>query len=669
MEHFWEVKDLSVSYTNLDGCTKAVDHVSCYVDRGEIVGIVGESGSGKSQTQLAALQLIPTPPGRIESGEVWLEGKNILTEKANSREMRKVRGGKVGMIFQEPMTSLNPVKTVGYQIMEAVLLHSDVEKNKAEQRAVELMEKVGIADAAKRMKDYPHQFSGGMRQRIMIAIALAGNPDMIIADEPTTALDVTTQAQILELLKNLAREQGTALLMITHNLGIVARYAERIYVMYAGNIVECGTAEEIFGAPSHPYTRGLLKAVPRLDGGESRLVPIEGTPPNPTQRREGCQFFERCKYAGDCCRKKEMPELSKLSETHYAACYLTRQELDEAEKRWEDGEKRKKRAPSDEVVLDVKSLNVSFPIREGLFQRKTGSLHVLQNVSFQLHRGETLGLVGESGCGKTTTAKSVIKLIEEAQGQICLEGQEILALPERRFRGQRRKIQMIFQDPSSSLDPRKSAGELIGEPLFPYQLVKTKQEYERRVDELFRLVDLDPSLKTRYPHEFSGGQRQRIGIARALACEPEIIICDEPISALDVSIQAQIINLLEELQERMQLSYLFVAHDLSVVKHISHRVAIMYLGVIVELTKAEDLYRNPLHPYTRALLGAVPIPDPALREEKQKVLKGEVPGIVKRPAGCPFCNRCERASERCRREMPELRRMEDGHEVACFLYG
>ena len=529
------------------------------------------------------------------------------------------------------------------------------------------MEKVGIADAKTRLYDYPHQFSGGMRQRIMIAIALAGNPDMIIADEPTTALDVTTQAQILDLLKTLAKEKNTALLMITHNLGIVARYAERIYVMYAGNIVEAGTTMEIFHEPSHPYTRGLLRAVPRLDDDKNRLIPIDGNPPTPTNRKEGCQFIDRCRYACEKCYGKAMPALRQESETHFIACYLSKEELDEKEKSWETEKSVHKSLPGDEVVLEAKDIDVSFPVKGGFFKKKSGNLNVLHHVNFQLYKGETLGLVGESGCGKTTTAKAVLKLLDETVGKVYLNGEEILGVPERLFRKERRKIQMIFQDPSSSLDPRKSAEELVGEPLFPYGLVKSKEEYDNRVDELFKLVGLEPALKTRYAHEFSGGQRQRVGIARALACEPEIIICDEPISALDVSIQAQIINLLEDLQEKLGLSYLFVAHDLSVVKHISHRVAVMYLGVIVELTSSSDLYKNPLHPYTKALLRSVPIPDPVLQEgEKNYELRGEVPSIVKRPEGCPFSNRCELATEKCRQQIPDFQEVEKGHFVACF---
>ncbi len=667
MEHFWEIKDLSVTYKNTDGLTRAVDHVSLYVDSGEIIGIVGESGSGKSQTQLAALQLIPTPPGKIESGQVLLEGEDLLTHKAKSAYMRSVRGGRIGMIFQEPMTSLNPVKTVGYQLMESIVLHCKASKQEARKRAAELLEQVGIPDAANRLDDYPHQFSGGMRQRIMIAIAIAGNPDMIVADEPTTALDVTTQAQILDLLKSLSRKNHSALVMITHNLGIVAKYAQRIYVMYAGNIVESGTTLEIFKSPSHPYTRGLLKAIPRLDVESDRLTPIEGTPPSPSDRKPGCQFRDRCKYACNQCEKGSTPTLREISTGHFVACFLNANELDTQERAWTAAEKKQKAIPLEQVVMKAENICVSFPIKKGLFMKKVGSLNVLQNVNFQLHKRETLGLVGESGCGKTTTAKAVLKLLDEAKGSVYLDGQEILSIPEHKFRRERRRIQMIFQDPYSSLDPRKTAGSLVGEPLYPYGLVKSNAEYDRRVDELFRMVGLEPSMRERVAHEFSGGQRQRIGIARALACKPEIIICDEPISALDVSIQAQIINLLEDLQNELNLSYLFVAHDLSVVKHISHRVAVMYLGMIVELTSSEDLYNNPLHPYTQSLMCAVPLPDPeAENNSKKVVLKGEVPSIIKRPAGCPFNNRCDYATDACCNAIPSLKEVQPGHFVACF---
>ena len=670
MEHFWEINKLSVSYKTMDGMTKAVDQVSLYVDRGETIGIVGESGSGKSQTQLAALQLIPVPPGRIDEGEVLLSGRNLLSFSRKSREMREVRGGQIGMIFQEPMTSLNPVKTIGAQIMESITLHRGLAKEQARKEAVALLEKVGILDAESRLSDYPHQFSGGMRQRIMIAIALAGDPEMIIADEPTTALDVTTQAQILELLHQLSVEKHIALVLITHNLGIVARYASRIYVMYAGNVVETGTAEEIFHQPVHPYTKGLLKAVPRLDSEDERLTPIDGVPPSPANRQKGCQFAPRCRDATEACLDGGIPPMQEIAPGHFAACHLSsvRQTAATAEQEKQEN-KKPKPAPGEEAVLRAEDLCVSFAVRKGLLMRESGRLEVLRNVNFTLHKGETLGLVGESGCGKTTTAKAVLKLLNEATGKVWLGDQDLLAMPERTFKKQRRRIQMIFQDPYSSLDPRMTAGGIVGEPLFPYGLVKTRQEYDKRVDELFRLVGLEPSMRDRVAHEFSGGQRQRIGIARALATNPDILICDEPISALDVSIQAQIINLLEDLQEELGLSYLFVAHDLSVVKHISHRVAVMYLGTIVEITSSRDLYLDPLHPYTRALMQAVPIPDPSAEKQREQViLGGEVPSILRRPEGCPFSNRCSHATDLCRKEQPQPKEVKEKHFVACHLY-
>ena len=615
MEHFLEVKNLRVSFTGDIQKSIAVDDVSYYAEPGEVVCFVGESGSGKSVTQLAALQLLPVPPAVIEGGEVWLEGVNIMQYKADSPQMRAVRGGEVGMIFQEPMTSLNPVKTIGVQIMESVILHLKCSREKARERALELLGQVGIPDAAARLNDFPYQFSGGMRQRIMIAIALAASPKVIVADEPTTALDVTTQAQILDLLTSLAAKNNTALILITHNLGIVARYAQRIYVMYAGKIVEEGPAEKIFGHTAHPYTKGLLQAVPRLDDQNRRLVPIDGIGPSPGKRLTGCQFRNRCRYSSEkCCEEQALREIGGGQRS---ACIWSYEELKEQEKEGAEDE-RKETEEFGENVLEVKDLRVTYPLRKGILNRKAGELTIIDGISFSIRKGETLGLVGESGCGKTTTAKAILKLLEGTSGRVLLNGRDILPLREKEFRSQRKNIQMIFQDPFSSLDPRKPVEELVGEPLLIHKLVKDRAEYDRRVDELFCLVGLEPSMKNRVAHEFSGGQRQRVGIARALAAAPDIIICDEPVSALDVSIQAQIINLLEDLQQRLKLTFLFIAHDLSVVKHISHRVAVMYLGNIVEISDSEELYAKARHPYTKALLNAVPIPDPAIEQERER---------------------------------------------------
>ena len=665
MSHYLEVKDLHVSFKGDQGNSTAVEGVSYYVDPGEVVCFVGESGSGKSVTQLAALQLLPVPPAIIEKGVVLLDGENLMQYKANSPQMRVIRGGEIGMIFQEPMTSLNPVKTIGTQLMESIVLHLKLDHKKARHRAAQLLHQVGIPDPESRLSDYPHQFSGGMRQRIMIAIALAANPKMIIADEPTTALDVTTQAQILDLLTSLAKQNNTALVLITHNLGIVARYAQRIYVMYAGNIVEKGKAIDIFKTPSHPYTQGLLKAVPRLDDTNRRLIPIDGLPPSPGKRQSGCQFAGRCPYTKEQCYEKQ--QLNPLGNDHYSSCCRVKEVTERFRLTELNGNPDDMNRELGDVILDVKNLKVSYPIRKGILNRYAGELTIIDGISFDIRKGETLGLVGESGCGKSTTAKAILKLITGTKGSVVLNGKAILPLKEKTFRPQRKTIQMIFQDPFSSLNPRKPVEDLVGEPLLVHHLVSDKQAYDRRVDELFELVGLDPSLKNRVAHEFSGGQRQRVGIARALAANPDIIICDEPISALDVSIQAQIINLLEDLQKQLKLTYLFIAHDLSVVKHISHRVAVMYLGNIVEISDSEELYGNARHPYTQALLNAVPIPDPVVEQERERnMLPGEVPSVVNRPKGCCFCDRCELATEKCRLRKPALDFDSHGHGTACF---
>ncbi|MBQ1310535.1 MAG: ABC transporter ATP-binding protein [Blautia sp.] len=664
MDHYLEVSDLRVTFAGDSGKSVAVEDVSFYVDPGEVVCFVGESGSGKSVTQLAALQLLPVPPACIESGTVLLSGEDLMQYRAASATMRAIRGGEIGMIFQEPMTSLNPTKQIGIQIAESAMLHLHLGKKEAEKKAVELLRQVGIPDPESRLSEYPHQFSGGMRQRIMIAIAMASDPKIIVADEPTTALDVTTQAQILELLSSLAKKNNIALILITHNLGIVARYAERIYVMYAGNVVESGTSMDIFASPHHPYTKGLLKAVPRLDLGEHRLIPIDGLPPSPGKRQKGCQFANRCPYALEICETK--PVLAGIEGIHFCACHRMQEDLDTAGEK-EAQESRKSTENLGDVILEVKDLRVTYPIRKGLLNRKVGDVTILDGISFAIRRGETLGLVGESGCGKTTAARGILKLIEGTTGGVSLMGKQILSLKEKDFRPQRKSIQMIFQDPFSSLDPRVTVEDLVGEPLLIHKLVKDNRQYHSRVDELLELVGLDPALKDRVAHEFSGGQRQRVGIARALAADPDVIICDEPISALDVSIQAQIINLLEDLQEKMQLTYLFIAHDLAVVKHISHRVAVMYLGNIVEISDSEELYANARHPYTRALLDAIPIPDPGVElARSHEMLRGEVPSVLNRPAGCCFADRCIYAAPQCREKKPELVFDEKGHGTACY---
>ena len=672
-KHLLELKGIRTSFRTDGKQVQAVDGVSMYLDPGEIIGIVGESGSGKSVTMMSMLQLISSP-GKVNGGEVYIEGseKNMLEYDAQSEEMRHMRGGKVSMIFQEPMTSLNPVLTIGYQIQENIMLHLKLNKEEAKARTIEMLKMVNIPDAEQRFHYYPQQFSGGMRQRIMIAMAMSSQPQVLVADEATTALDVTTQAQLLEMIRDIAKKTNTAVVIVTHNLGIVARFAERIYVMYSGSVVETTSAGELFADPEHPYTRALLRAIPRLDDPKDRiLIPIDGLPPNPASRPEYCPFYDRCEYRVDRCKEGKRPELAEVSPGHFSACVLTEEE--KAQKAEEIAKKEIKKAPKSviqaENCLEVKNVRKYFPVYKGMMRKKVGEVKAIEEITFHARKGETLGIVGESGCGKTTLARCIMRVYQPEEGEILFNGTDIANFTDKQLAPYRSKIAMIFQDPFSSLDPRQTAEAIVGESLKLHNLVKSREEYNKRVDELFRIVGLDPDLKGRVPHEFSGGQRQRIGIARALSSNPDMIICDEPISALDVSIQAQIINLLEELQAKLGLTYLFIAHDLAVVKHISDRILVMYLGRVVEIAECEELYENTLHPYTKALLSAVPVADPAVEAVRERVeIRGEVPSLTNRPTGCPFHDRCDRASDRCKQEIPVLKDVGNGHQVACFLY-
>ncbi len=672
-----EVNDLKTQFRTERGLVKAVDGVSYHVNEREVVGIVGESGCGKSVTQLSVMQLIPNPPGEIVSGQTIFQGEDLLQHDARGPKMRSIRGGRISMIFQEPMTSLNPVMKISEQLIEQMTLFLDISRKEAMEKAIDLLDQVGIPDAKRRVDSYPHQFSGGMRQRVMIAMAISCEPNLVIADEPTTALDVTTQAQLLELMVDLVDRVGASLIIVTHNLGIVARFARRIYVMYAGRIVEGAPVEKLFAHPDHPYTRGLLGAVPRLDDQQRRrLYPIEGLPPNLINMPPSCAFLPRCYHRIDKCAVEPWPELKSTVEHHPVACYVDLSNeptsvvpapLIEATRPPAVAKDNDTVTDNGKHLVEVKNLKVYFPVTRGLLRRKIADVKAVDGISFSIKPGETLGLVGESGCGKTTTSHAILRLCEATDGQIIFNGVDITEMSERNMSSIRRKMSVIFQDPGGSLDPRQTAGSIVGEPLKVGNLVGNRAEYRERVDELFRLVGLDASLKSRVPHEFSGGQRQRLAVARALACEPQLIVLDEPISALDVSIQAQIINLLQDLQEQIPgLTYLLVAHDLSVVRHISDRVCVMYLGRIVEVADAKTLYDDPKHTYTKALLSAVPIPDPVVEKGRERIrLPGEVPSPLNPPPGCSFHPRCPSARDDCRLIVPELRDVGWGHAVAC----
>jgi peptide/nickel transport system ATP-binding protein len=614
--------------------------------------------------------LVPSPPGRVVGGEAIFNGRDLL--KLDEDELRKMRGKEIAMIFQNPTTSLNPVLTIDQHMTEALMLHLKLDRAAARSRARELLQLVGIPDVANSIYNYPHQLSGGMQQRVMIAMGLSCNPRLLIADEPTTALDVTIQAQIISLMKQLRDQIGMSVIWITHDLAIIAGIADQVVVMYAGQVMETASVEDLYAHPGHPYTLGLLRALPRLDTGRSeRLSPIPGVPPDLTNLPDGCPFAPRCRYRIDKCLT-ERPSPTLIGPRHYSACWLgpTRATGSGGRatmtRKAPSGSAQENNSNNGEVLLEVEDLKVHFPIFRGFpLRREVGAVKAVDGVGFHVRRGETLGLVGESGCGKTTIGLAVIKMYEPTAGSVSFDGQNLTHLRGKELRQVRRRMQMIFQDPYGSLNPRMTVDRIVGEPLEVHGLAQGAAKKER-VQDLLKVVGLDPRVRTRYPHEFSGGERQRIGIARALASDPVLIVCDEPISALDASIQAQIINLLRDLQESFELTYLFIAHDLAVVRHISDRIAVMYLGKIVELAEGLELYRQPLHPYTQALLSAVPIPDPQVQKSREPAaLKGEVPSPMQLPRGCRFSTRCPTAHDICFEEECALQEVESDHFVAC----
>jgi len=646
MTSLLEVRDLVTGF----GSVRVVDGVSFRVAAGETYALLGESGCGKSITALSLMRLLPDG-GRVVSGSVQLGETDVLA--LPERDMRGVRGGGMAMIFQEPMLALNPVIKVGEQIGEALTLHRKLTGPAAHDAARALLDAVGVPDAARRLDSYPFELSGGLRQRVMIAMALAGEPRLLIADEPTTALDVTIQAQVLDVLRRLKTERQMGMLLITHDLGVVAENADRVGVMYAGELVEEGVRDAFFASPQHPYSRMLFEALPRPgDGG--RLTTIPGQVPKLDAPMRGCRFAPRCPHAVARCRE-ESPGWQELG-VQRVRCHLAGA-LPASSVREVTAQTA---APASQALLQVEGLKVHFPIRRGLIQRTVGHVRAVDDVSLDIQAGRTLALVGESGCGKTTVGKALLRLIEPTAGRIALGGKAITANNASTLR---RQAQMVFQDPYSSLNPRMRVADIVLEGMDALGVGATGDRREA-VARLLHQVGLPDDAGGRYPHAFSGGQRQRIAIARALAVSPRLVICDEPTSALDVSVQAQILNLLKDLQNDLGLAYLFITHNLAVVEYLAHEVAVMYLGRIVEHGAAADVLRAPRHPYTQALVSAVPRIEPHAGEGIIR-LAGDQPSPLDPPEGCHFHPRCPHASEICRQTYPDRTDLGGGHWVRC----
>jgi peptide/nickel transport system ATP-binding protein len=681
------VEDLHTHFFTDRGVVRAVDGVTFHVRAGETLGIVGESGSGKSITAKSVIRLIEEP-GRIVSGAIAFRGRDVVM--LGRRALRKLRGGEVAMVFQDPMTSLNPVLRIARQLVETMVEHRRYTPRAALARAVDLLGRMGINAPRRAVDSYPHQFSGGMRQRVMLAMGFSNDPVLLIADEPTTALDVTIQAQILDLLRGLNAEFNTAIILISHDLGVIANICSRIVVMYAGEVVEEGPAEKLLADPRHPYTWALLNAVPRLDRrtpGERKLVTIEGTPPDPAQWPPGCRFRSRCPFAIDACG--EHPALTTFADGRAARCWVTQrggvlpavgagQVAPSSRASVSTGARSPvsyavssaASATRGERLLEVRELEKHFPLPAASLFGAPRVLRAVDGVDITVFKGETLGLVGESGCGKSTLGRLIVRLHEPTAGMISYGGVDITHASAAAIRPLRRRLQMIFQDPYASLNPRMTVRQILGGPLELHGMTQDAAGTDARVRDLLDVVGLPAQAATRFPHEFSGGQRQRISIARALAVSPEFIVADEPISALDVNIQAQIINLLIDLQQRFALTYLFIAHDLAVVRHVSDRIVVLYLGKVMEVAPASELFDAPLHPYTKSLISAAPIPDAVVERRRTRLhVTGEPASAIDLPSGCRFRTRCPIATARCASEAPPLAEMRPGHRVACHFPG
>lgn len=725
MSTLLDIRELSVDFTTRKGTLQAIRDVTLSIEAGETVCLVGESGSGKTVASKAIMRLIDHENGRISGGSLLLDGTDLAG--LPEAELRRIRGKRMAMVFQEPMAAFDPVFTIGQQIQETILQHEKVSKREARERTVRLLKRVGIPEPELRLKQYPGELSGGMLQRAMIAMALSCGPDLLIADEPTTALDVTIQAQILRLLKELQAELGMSILLITHDLGIAAEIADRVVVMYAGEIVEEAPASELFRLPRHPYTRGLLRSVATLDTVRgTKLHSIEGSIPSLAALPQGCRFHPRCPFATERCTQ-EAPALTESGErrsacwhaeelvqsegwmapaapagsgaaegsgtaegfgaaaasnamavsgaaagsgdpaasSETAALRVTREggAEENIEGRGESGSAGA--AEETDALFTVDHLKKYYPVHGGGIGKAKKLIRAVDDVSFTIRKHETFGLVGESGSGKSTLGRVLLQMERATAGTVLFDGKDLTNLGGRELRAARQHMQTIFQDPYGSLDPRWKIGDSIAEPLKVHgQGQRSPADISRRVSELLELVGLDPSWAQRYPHEFSGGQRQRIGIARAIALNPRFILADEAVSALDVSVQAQIINLLQDLQQKLGLTYLFIAHGLQVVRHLSDRIGVMYLGKLVEIAPSESLFLAPAHPYTQALIEAIPQTSPR-QGQPAGSLEGEIPSPANPPSGCRFHTRCPFATDRCRQEEPALRQLDSGHHAAC----
>jgi peptide/nickel transport system ATP-binding protein len=673
-----DVDSLRTYFRTTAGPRRVIDGVSLSIDRGQTLGLVGESGCGKSMTALSIMQLLP-PTGYVAGGAIRFGARDVV--KMRGGEKRALRGRHIAMIFQDPMTSLNPVLSVRTQLLEAIRrgrpdAGADAaadRPSRAEplERAVEALRLVEMPDPPQRLREYPHQLSGGMRQRVMIAMALAARPELLIADEPTTALDVTVQARILDLLRDLQRRLGTAVLFITHDLAVIAEMSDRVAVMYAGKIVETAATGELFARPAHPYTELLLRCRPTRGGRGRSLETIRGIVPSPENYAPGCRFCDRCPHAFVPCRDRE-PALRDLAPGHTVACHLFERRVEhETSAAPAAAESAQPLGPPEgEMLLQASDVAKHFSIRKGVFRRVVGHVKAVDGVDLAIRRGRTMALVGESGCGKTTLGKTLIRLLPLTRGTIRFDGRDLAALGEGALRQFRRRVQIVFQDPYSSLDPRMTVQEIIEEGMRVHGIGRDGKDRRERIRRLLRDVGLEQDALGAYPHEFSGGQRQRIGVARALAVEPEFLVLDEPTSSLDVSIQAQILNLLRQLRDlgERRLTYLFITHDLGVVEYLADEVAVMYLGRIVEQSPTEALFDEPLHPYTQALLSAVP----TLDSEGQRApvrAAGNVPSPSDPPRGCHFHPRCPHALPICREAYPPATSAAPGRTVRCHLHG